>query len=144
MTGSSTIQSKKMRNFITLLLFTLLIVPISCDQNNRTPKVKEVKVVKLENAKTYVGKINGKFKFTLNIMRDGNVLKGYAINTYQDKNTIKGTIDQNDAFIIHEYYKGKEKGVFEGRMLAGGGIRGTWSNPEGALWFPFEMKERTN
>ena len=91
----------------------------------------------------YEGTINGKYSFRMAFTREDNMLSGTLINTYKKENEIFGTIDDEDSFVLTEYEDGQKAGVLEGRIVQGGGIRGTWSTPDGKKWFPFFLVKTT-
>ena len=91
----------------------------------------------------YEGTINGKYFFKMALTREDSILSGTLINTYKKENEIFGTIDDEDSFVLTEYEDGQKAGVLEGRIVQGGGIRGTWSTPDGKKWFPFFLVKTT-
>ena len=92
---------------------------------------------------SYEGTINGKHFFKMALTREDSILSGTLINTYKKENEIFGTIDDEDSFVLTEYEDGQKAGVLEGRIVQGGGIRGTWSTPDGKKWFPFFLVKTT-
>jgi hypothetical protein len=88
---------------------------------------------------SYEGTINGKYFFKIAFTREGNILSGTLVNTYEKENKIYGTIDYEDAFLLTEYEEGLKAGVLEGRIISAGEIKGTWSTPDGKKWFPFSL-----
>ena len=92
---------------------------------------------------SYEGTINGKHFFKMALTREDSILSGTLINTYKKENEIFGTIDDEDSFVLTEYEDGQKAGVLEGRIVQGGGFRGTWSTPAGKKWFPFFLVKTT-
>ena len=92
---------------------------------------------------SYEGTINGKHFFKMALTREDSILSGTLINTYKKENEIFGTIDDEDSFVLTEYEDGQKAGVLEGRIVQRGGIRGTWSTPDGKKWFPFFLVKTT-
>ena len=98
---------------------------------------------KIMTQKEYTGTVNGKHPFEMTIYRAGDTLSGFVINTYKQKAEIKGSVDGDDVFVINEFNGNQKTGIFSGRFIPGGEVKGTWSTPDGKKWHLFYLLEKT-
>ena len=92
----------------------------------------------------YEGTIKGKHFFRMALTREDNTLNGTLISTFKKNNEVLGSIDQDGSFVLAEYEEGQKVGILEGKFIAGGELKGTWSTPDGKNWFPFFMIKTAN
>ena len=126
-----------------ILIAAALIAPLILE-NKMDMQEQQLGYEKKIPILNYEGTINGKYFFKMAFTRKDNILSGTLINTYRKKNEIFGTIDHEDSFLMTEYEEGHKAGVLEGRIMQGGDLKGTWSTPDGKMWFPFFLIKATN
>ena len=97
----------------------------------------------LMTQKIYTGTMNGKHPFEMSIQREGDELSGFVLNTYKQKTDIRGSVDGDDVFVISEFDGNQKTGIFSGRFIPGGEIKGTWSTPNGKKWHLFYLHEKS-
>ena len=117
---------------IILIFFLVFLNQCSSEEKNVIMTQKE-----------YTGTMNGKHPFAMTIHRDGDSLSGFVLNTYKQKTEIKGTVNGDDVFVINEFDGNEKTGIFSGRFIPGGEIKGTWSTPDGKKWHLFYLLEKT-
>jgi len=89
----------------------------------------------------FVGSINDKYEIRMHLRRNGRQLLGqYSYKKIGKSIDIKGTIDEQESFVIDEFdNNGKSTGVFKGRIGSDGRLEGTWSKPNGESQMPFSL-----
>ena len=122
----------KIANLIILIVFSVFLN--QCEGEEKAMIVTQ---------KVYAGTINGQHPFEMTLQRDGNSLTGSVINTYKQKTEIKGQVDEDDVFVINEFEGDQKTGVFSGRFIPGGEIKGTWSTADGKKWHLFYLLEKS-
>ncbi len=135
---------KKLNISILITAFILTSCGLSENKNAELEQnTISTKIYVLQDfTKSYEGAINEKYKISMVLSKNKEILKGSY--TYKSKGTpikILGTIDDIGNFIMNEFNeKGSITGVLEGQ-ISENNIVGHWSKPDGSKKMPFTIYE---
>lgn len=93
--------------------------------------------------RTYEGRVGGKYPITMDLIKNGNVLKGsYQYKGKTGRLEIQGLIDASGKFTMNEYANmvySKPNAILSG-TVAGDSISGVWSVPDRAKKLDLEAR----
>lgn len=97
----------------------------------------------IDFVKTFEGKLDNKYEVMMKITANNGVINGtYYYKSVGKDLTVKGNIDSRGNVSLDEYdEKGNLTGTFEGTMINGNKIEGTWKKPNGNNSMPFYLIE---
>ena len=122
--------------------FTAVIASIvAFSQLSEVAKSNPVKTPSVQKL-FYEGTIGGKHSMSISLDRVCEGITGSAVNTSNELRKLKGSIGKEKTFLLHEYDNDQMTGIFEGRILENGDMRGIWSVPTGGKWFPFYLHKK--
>ena len=126
---------KKILFVPSMMLFAI----VSCSQTNT-----HAGFIKDGDEKTFTGLIGNELKIEIKLERTGNKLSGSYFYFKSGKRQIHllGTIDGESGFNLKEIFKGKNIGVFRGKVLSSGGIEGEWSTLDMKKVLPFTLIDK--
>ena len=126
---------------ITFVVFALVVSIVAWAQINNLTKPSSAPVPVIQKL-YFEGTIGGKHAMSLSIDQVGRNITGTIVNTHREIRKLKGSISEDERFLFSEYLKGQVTGIFEGKILSNGNMRGVWSAPPGIKRYPFYLNRK--
>ena len=102
----------------TLAASIVIIMAVSVGLINILHK----KDITIMDQKYYKGAMPGGYNFEMTLKRSGNNLTGSVLNTYSDITLVRGLLDENGNFILREYEREKNTGIYKGKFYPKGAV----------------------
>ena len=126
---------------VTFIVFALVVSIIALVQINNLTRPSSAPVPVIQKL-YFEGTVGGKHAMSISIDQVGRNITGTVINTHREIRKLKGSISEDKTFLFSEYFKDQVTGIFEGKILSNGNMRGSWSAPPGIKWYPFYLNRK--